>query len=565
MEKKIRTELYKMTAIMVVLLGLGVYAHDFVIAGIQAKVALNSSIFILFGLAAWLGFRHVIDLKNEVTALNALKADYDPANRGRTRLVDMDKPAVVYHQPELLGDGYRLINEELGKGGELVISNGTVQTIMHDVDLRINDRKSTLIYFSGLMVFLGLLGAFMGLMKTVHSVSDLIGAMDMSGKGGADSISKMIEGMKAPLNGMSVGFSSSLFGLMTSMVLGALERCMTSAMKVLRNEFEHWIGKMAALESAGGESANSLADDRVLRRVLEAGTQHLRDLGQLAEANTRLNEAGQHRAEALHATLAQMGGTMEAMTQAVAALADPRETLAPIAGAVEQLATHQADMLTDIRNLHAEAAADRENMRALVKVLEVTVERLEAVDGPELHVQLDRILHAAQQRGHVEPETSMVIQREPAGRGIGGWLMQWYYGRRVFANLRETQREIEALSREMRVALGGNRREMRKAGRLLGRRLERMEQGRDRDRHQIERFTYLAQAQQADLAEMRRRMAGHSEQGTPPGTYTDTPYKGGRALMQNLRERLHVDFETPPPASETPEQRASANRRATGQ
>ena len=75
MEKKIRTELYKMTAIMVVLLGLGVYAHDFVIAGIQAKVALNSSIFILFGLAAWLGFRHVIDLKNEVTALNALKAD----------------------------------------------------------------------------------------------------------------------------------------------------------------------------------------------------------------------------------------------------------------------------------------------------------------------------------------------------------------------------------------------------------------------------------------------------------------------------------------------------------
>ena len=50
-------------------------------------------------------------------------------------------------------------------------------------------------YFSGLMVFLGLLGAFMGLMKTVHSVSDLIGGMDMSGKGGTDAFGKMIEGM----------------------------------------------------------------------------------------------------------------------------------------------------------------------------------------------------------------------------------------------------------------------------------------------------------------------------------------------------------------------------------
>ncbi|MCI1757365.1 MAG: hypothetical protein LKM31_17220 [Sphingobium sp.] len=85
-----------------------------------------------------------------------------------------------------------------------------------------------MIYFSGLMVFLGLLGAFMGLMKTVHSVSELIGSMDLNGKELHGRFGKMIEGMKAPLNGMSVGFSSSFFGLMTSMVLGALERFMTS-------------------------------------------------------------------------------------------------------------------------------------------------------------------------------------------------------------------------------------------------------------------------------------------------------------------------------------------------
>src|SRR5690606_8041845 len=135
--------------------------------------------------------------------------------------------------------------------------NATVQMLLHDVDARINDRKSTIMYFSGLMVFLGLLGAFMGLMKTVHSVSDLIGGMDLSGASGTDGMAKMIEGMKAPLNGMSVGFSSSLFGLMTSMVLGALERCMTSAMKALRNEFEHWLSNVAALEGNGANGPAS--------------------------------------------------------------------------------------------------------------------------------------------------------------------------------------------------------------------------------------------------------------------------------------------------------------------
>ena len=195
-----------MTAIMLVLVGLGIYAHEFVIAGIMAKAALNLSIFALFGVAALLGFRSVTSLKNEVVALKALQIDYGA--RSRRPKDPYAKPAVVFKEPMLLGAGYRLITEELGKQDDLQISNSTVQALVHDVDARINDRKSTLLYFSGLMVFLGLLGAFMGLMKTVHSVSDLIGSMDMSGKGGTDAFGKMIEGMKAPLNGMSVGFSS---------------------------------------------------------------------------------------------------------------------------------------------------------------------------------------------------------------------------------------------------------------------------------------------------------------------------------------------------------------------
>jgi hypothetical protein len=543
MEKKIRTELLKMTGMILVLLGLGIYARDFVWTGIQAKMALNLSIFGLFGLAAWLGFRHVLDLKNEVIALNALKADFDPRARKRGDTIDMSKPAVVFHQPELLGEGYRLITEELGKQSELQITNGTVQSLLHEVDLRINDRKSTLIYFSGLMVFLGLLGAFMGLMKTVHSVSDLIGSMDMSGKGGTDAFAKMIEGMKAPLSGMSVGFSSSLFGLMTSMVLGALERCMTSAMKTLRNEFEHWISKLAALETASNEGATSSTDESGLRRVLEAGTRQLQELRELASVNVANGLADKARIDKLQDAVTTMAATMDGMTAAIVELADPTQALEPIVVAVEQLAAHQAAVLVNIRALHGDAAADRENLRGLVKVMEVAIDRLQAQDGPELHGQLDR-LFLLQAQIAAQPNGVAIggpAPLDPVERGPWAWLGQWRANRRIESQLRAQRRAIGDLGREIYAALDGNRRTLRTAGRLVGRRLDKLAQGRDLDRRQMERLASLTEAQRAELGQIRERLATLPE--TSRNGEGSEPYTGGRALLQSLRERLNVDFE----------------------
>ena len=83
MEKKITSELFKMTAIILVLIGLGIYARDFVIDGIMAKAALNLSIFALAAIAAGIAFRNVLSLRNEVIALKALQVDHGArADRG---------------------------------------------------------------------------------------------------------------------------------------------------------------------------------------------------------------------------------------------------------------------------------------------------------------------------------------------------------------------------------------------------------------------------------------------------------------------------------------------------
>jgi hypothetical protein len=552
MDKKIRNEQLKMTAMMLVLVGLGIYAHEFVLSGIKAKVALNSSIFILFGVAAAIAFRNVSSLKNEVLALKALQVDYGAKDK---RPEDpYAAPAIVYAEPELLGAGYRLITEELSKQENLELSSGTVQTLLHDVDGRINDRKSTILYFSGLMVFLGLLGAFMGLMKTVHAVSDLIGSMDMSGKGGAESIGRMIEGMKAPLAGMSVGFSSSLFGLMTSMVLGALERCMTSAMKALRNEFEHWLSHITALEGAQQEAAaNDGANFAGLSRVLTAGSAQLADMREVLAA-------GVDNAVQTRASINAVNYAMVDLAQAVKAVADPTPLLQPINEAVAQLARNQLDMLGAFGSLYHQAEADRAAIGAAIAALDARIARSDGLDGAQLHKQMERMLALQADVASRDPlvVNTRPIYLRPRSVGLFGWVAAVWRG--VSGNQSQTgndTREARRLRREMRILLASNQRAVQGLSKDVGARFARLEAQEGQDRATLATLTAHAKDQQAALAQIAATLHGEvpvaadKRMQTPEvvfpqvvaGGAMPAEFTGARQAMDLLKQRLRAEIE----------------------
>ena len=538
MEKKLRSELYKMTLIMVILIGLGIYAHEFVIEGIKAKMALNLSIFAIFGVAAGISFRNVTSLRNEVVALHALQVDY--GERAKRPRDPYERPAIVFHEPELLGQGYRLIAEELGKQDNLEINAETVQTLLHDVDQRINDRKSTILYFSGLMVFLGLLGAFMGLMKTVHSVSELIGAMDVSGKGGSDSFGKMIEGMKAPLNGMSVGFSSSLFGLMTSMVLGALERCMTSAMKTLRNEFEHWLTNLAQLESTQSEQASHPARDfGSVRKALENGASEMAELRAAIVGLARGAQANQ-------AEIAGLAASVSRLSDAVGDLSDPRELLRPVSDAVADLAHNQSAMLVQFRGLYEDAEADRAHIRATLAAMGTLVERSAAFDGDEIHRQLDILItQAGELQGGFYADLrdlpTQAVTTAPSsifGRvmaRVAGWLRP-----SALRSARRNLREARAMRLEVRAGLAANRRALRELSGKLDRRLQRMAVASAQSRDAIARLDARAQHHQAAIDTLAGALAPLADARTDAdsGAWGDA-----RTEMERLRRRLGTRFE----------------------
>lgn len=261
LRRKVLRELAHMTVVPIFLIGLGLYALEFVISGLMAKPELNFSIIAAFIFALALAYGALFGLFDDIAGLEAIRVDHLRRRPGVDPDV-YDRPATVFRRPKLLGYGYGLISEELQGGASTRITTETVHLMVADVDQRIAEMRSTLGYFGGLLILMGLLGAFMGLMKTVHAVSDLIASMDMTGAEGTAAFAKMIEGMKAPLNGMSVGFSSSLFGLLFSLALGLVDRFVINAMKAVRNDFEATLISLTQLGPAE-HAGESLAAERI--------------------------------------------------------------------------------------------------------------------------------------------------------------------------------------------------------------------------------------------------------------------------------------------------------------
>jgi len=537
MEKKIRTELYKMSILMLGLLGLGIYAHEFVIAGIMAKAALNLTIFAVFGVAAGIAFSHVLTLKNEVLALKALQVDYGA--RSLRPLDPYKVKAVVFHEPQLLGHGYRMIAEELGKQDSLQISNATAQQLLHDIDLRISDRKSTTMYFSGLMVFLGLLGAFMGLMKTVHSVGELISAMDLSGAGGTDSIAKMIEGMKAPLNGMSVGFSSSLFGLMTSLVLGALERCSTSAMKTLRNEFEHWLSNVSALEAPTNEASGKGSGDLSgVARALEMGARQLVDIREVSNRNSRSVEHTQQ-------ALARMMEAIVELSHSVEKMNDPRAILQPVTECVAELARNQTSMVQQFDNLFAAAEEDRASIREAIQVLA----KREAVDMDRVLAKLESIsvrqasLADEVARAGTPANVAIASEAAPAvGKGLLARLRGLLTMRTLIVAERNSRREIRKLRADIRRMMLEHRRFSRRLSDTVGAAVADVEAGRAIDNKAFNRMLVHNEHASARLAVLMDRLQLLDEPMTenPADREMIAGLHGARLEMDILHRRLNA-------------------------
>ena len=130
-----------------------------------------------------------------------------------------DPGLAVDRAPVLLAPMAAILGSRVGR---MAMSSQLMRGILNSIATRLDEARDISRYMTGLLVFLGLLGTFWGLIETVSSVGNVIQGLKANGDAGS-MFNSLREGLAAPLSGMGISFSSSLFGLAGSLVLGFLD------------------------------------------------------------------------------------------------------------------------------------------------------------------------------------------------------------------------------------------------------------------------------------------------------------------------------------------------------
>jgi hypothetical protein len=188
-----------------------------------ANPGLNALIIGVLAIGIAFAFRQVIRLFPEVNWVNGFRL--------------ADPGLAVERPPVLLAPMAVLLGDRIGR---MAISSQLMRGILDSIAARLDEARDVSRYMTGLLVFLGLLGTFWGLIETVGSVGNVINSLKPGGDAGAI-FESLKEGLAAPLGGMGISFSSSLFGLAGSLVLGFLDLQTSQAQNRFYTELEDWL------------------------------------------------------------------------------------------------------------------------------------------------------------------------------------------------------------------------------------------------------------------------------------------------------------------------------------
>jgi len=214
---------------------------------------LGLNILICFVLLAGVlyAFQQVLRLYPEIRWVNAFRI--------------ADPGLAISHRPVLLSPMATMLRD---RTGSLSLSATSMRSIMDSIGGRLDEARDTGRYLVGLLVFLGLLGTFWGLLDTIQSVGKAIGALDSRAADSVSMFDELKNGLAAPLRGMGTAFSSSLLGLGGSLVLGFLELQASHAHGRFYNQLEEWLSGITEL-APGGSQTSDFASHQLYEAVNE--------------------------------------------------------------------------------------------------------------------------------------------------------------------------------------------------------------------------------------------------------------------------------------------------------
>ncbi len=232
----------------------------------QLKVIFNSSkilntfILAVFLFGTFLNFKNVIVLINDSTWINDFFAGREKSSA-----------------PKIISPVAFLLKEHR-KSYHPYLEAGTMRALLDIIDARLHDLKESSSYFSGVLVFLGLLGTFWGLLLTIGSFGDIVKSLNIQNGNIMTVFETLKMNISRPLSGMGTAFSTSLFGLGASLILGFLQLQSTIAQHFFYNELEENMTRYTRIVSSSSLAEGDGSIITYLQAMLEQTADNINTL-----------------------------------------------------------------------------------------------------------------------------------------------------------------------------------------------------------------------------------------------------------------------------------------------
>jgi len=225
----------------------------------------------------------------------------------------------------------------LARSSVTALSTISMRTMLDSIATRLDESRDISRYLIGLLVFLGLLGTFWGLLATIGSIGSTIQSLDPGSGDTNDILNSLKSGLSAPLAGMGTAFSSSLFGLAGSLVLGFLDLQAGRAQNRFYTELENWLSTVTDLGSDMPVMDGARNDTVDEMRLM---SERLRSIQEAGGSNQRVATSMANLAEGISGLVKNMRNEQQMMRDWVEAQAEEqkatREALERIAQALNR-------------------------------------------------------------------------------------------------------------------------------------------------------------------------------------------------------------------------------------
>ena len=266
----------------------------------------------------------------------------------------------VETRPALLAPMQRLLTSIHEEGFRLPAL--TMRAMLDSIRLRLDESREVSRYMTGLLIFLGLLGTFWGLLDTVDSVGAVISGLS-AGEDLAQTFSQLKSDLQGPLAGMGTAFSSSLFGLGGALILGFFDLQAGHAQNRFYNHLEEWLSELVHLPSSDGavdtdrEPAPGYTD-----ALLEHTAERLAEVGRLLARGEAERRQGHEQMVELTARIAELTSQLRGEERLLEELARSQLDLKPVVERLVDLGRADAAQLEHLRNVDASLAGVREEL-----------------------------------------------------------------------------------------------------------------------------------------------------------------------------------------------------------